>query len=115
MGTYANRYAGRAELEAQIASLQTQLAALPARPIEPDYRGRGELVAVSFTLGMGEPHRRSPYTFVALRVKGKWYVTGANGPNGVTWRALWEWIESLGGLATGSEVNRASAWSELDY
>lgn len=109
MGSYANR----TELEAQIASLQAQLAALPARPREPEYRG--SYTAISFTLAMGQPHRRAPYTFVALRIRGKWYTTGATGPNGVTWRALWEWIESVGGLEPGSEVNQATVWSEMDY
>lgn len=99
----------RSELIAEIATLQARLDLMPTRPEEPMIDSHPSMpCVVRFSLNYGDSHRRSPFVFSAVRTNGYWYVSGATGPNGVSWSKLWDWIEDLGGLYGNMEV--ASNW-----
>jgi hypothetical protein len=51
----------------------------------------GTVLGLAVTLG-----RSQPYSFVAYRTRGSWYLTGKNAPNGVSSEDLSEWLTTGG-------------------
>lgn len=80
----------KAELRAEIARRERELAKLDALP---DF---GELVdgtvmALNVTLG-----RSRPYVYIAYKARDRWYLTGERSPNRATSDELAEWLVSQG-------------------
>lgn len=80
----------KAELRAEIARRERELAKLDALP-DFEELANGSIVALSLTLG-----RSRPYTFIGYKARDLWYLTGRNSPNGVSSDALAEWLVSQG-------------------
>jgi hypothetical protein len=98
-----------AELRALIEQAQAELARLEARPAEP-FADVAVTIVVLFRFRYDG--RGKIYTFAAVRTDTKWYVTGNGAPGrGITWSALWEWIEGQGKLVGPMQI--ASNWDEL--
>ena len=110
----------RSELRAEIAALQRKLDALPPRPDEPcviELGVRNELYPVTIRFAIkfgrvgGSPSKL--YHYVACRLDGKWFLTGSESPQKVTWSELWDWIERLGGLAPDTAMHVVTRWQSV--
>lgn len=76
-----------AALRAEIERKAKELEGLPDFEELTD----GTVAALFVTLG-----RSRPYTYVAYRARGLWYLTGSRSPNGVSSDALAEWLSTSG-------------------
>lgn len=106
----------RESLLNQIAELNRKLAALPTRPDEPgkdfiDGQHPSTPLVVRFTIDFGRGE--GMYHFAAIRSAGRWYTTGHVGPQGVSWKRLWTWIEERGGLMPDTSMELAGRWQDL--
>lgn len=106
---------GAPALRALIEKAQAELARLvelekiEARPAEPvsDYTG-STVIRFHFQYS----GRGRVYAFAAFRENGKWYVTGNGAPGrGISWSALWEWIEGAGTLV--GPMYAATDWQPI--
>jgi len=98
-----------AELRALIEQAQAELARLEARPAEP-FADEAVTIVVLFRFQYSGYGR--VYTFVAMRTEQKWYATGNGAPGrGISWSALWEWIEGAGKLVGPMQI--AERWEDL--
>lgn len=86
MGIEDRKAALRAEIERKSRELE-KLNALP----DFEELADGTVAALFVTLG-----RSRPYTYVAYRARGLWYLTGKTSPNGVSSDALAEWLSTSG-------------------
>lgn len=86
MGLEDRKAALRAEIERKSKELE-KLEGLPDFEELTD----GTVAALFVTLG-----RSRPYTYVAYRARGLWYLTGSRSPNGVSSDALAEWLSTSG-------------------
>lgn len=86
MGIEDRKAALRAEIERKAKELE-KLDALP----DFEELADGTVAALFVTLG-----RSRPYTYVAYRTRGLWYLTGSRSPNGVSSDALAEWLSTSG-------------------
>lgn len=77
-------------LRREISRKERHLASLDAMP-DFSMLDNGSVLGLSVSLG-----RSRPYSFVAYKVAGQWYLTGANSPNGVSSDYLAEWLVSQG-------------------
>lgn len=80
----------KAELRAEIERKAKELEKLDALP-DFEELADGTVAALFVTLG-----RSRPYTYVAYRTRGLWYLTGSRSPNGVSSDALAEWLSTSG-------------------
>jgi hypothetical protein len=80
----------KAELRAEIARRERELAKLDALP---DFEALvdGSVVALSVVLG-----RSRPYVYIAYKARDRWYVTGERSPNRATSDDLAEWLVTQG-------------------
>jgi hypothetical protein len=78
------------ELRREIARRERELEKLESLPDLDDIED-GAVLALFVTHGASEP-----YTYVAYRTVGKYYLTGKIAPNGVSAEALGEWLTSSG-------------------
>lgn len=100
----------------QIAELNRKLDQLPDRPDEP---GRDFIdgvhpvtpLVVRFAIDFGKGE--GMYHFAAIRTNSRWYTTGHVGPQGVSWKRLWAWIEERGGLMRDTDMELAGGWKPL--
>lgn len=95
------------KLRASIKEAMDLLAKIEKRPIEPD--DDRSLVMFEFQFnGYG-----AVYTYGAVKVNGKWYLTGSNksGPgSALSWEALFDWFEARG---TVYNMQRAKTFEPL--
>lgn len=80
----------KAALRAEIERKAKELEKLDALP-DFEELADGTVAALFVTLG-----RSRPYTYVAYRTRGLWYLTGSRSPNGVSSDALAEWLSTSG-------------------
>lgn len=80
----------KAELRAEIARRERELAKLDALP---DFEGLVDGTVVALMVNLG---RSRPYTFIGFKTRGRWYLTGQRSPNGATSDELAEWLVSSG-------------------
>lgn len=80
----------KAELRREIERKTKELEKLDALP-DFEELADGTVAALFVTLG-----RSRPYTYVAYRTRGLWYLTGSRSPNGVSSDALAEWLSTSG-------------------
>lgn len=78
------------ELRREIARRERELEKLEALPDFGEAED-GAVLALFVTHGASEP-----YTYVAYRTVGRFYLTGKTAPNGVSAEALGEWLTSSG-------------------
>jgi hypothetical protein len=92
----------KAELRAEIARRERELAKLDALP---DFEALvdGTVVALSLTLG------RRPYVYIGYKARERWYLTGRNSPNGVSSDELAEWL-----VTSGRRLVSAAVLAEIE-
>lgn len=78
------------DLRKEIARRERELEKLEALP-DFEEVADGSVLGMMITLG-----RSKPYAFVAYKVRGLWYLTGKNSPNGVSSDALSDWLTTGG-------------------
>ena len=80
----------KAELRREIQRREHELAKLDALPNFEELVD-GTVAALMVTLG-----RSRPYTFIAFKTRGRWYLTGQGSPNAVSSDELAEWLVTGG-------------------
>lgn len=111
----------RQDILDKIADLQKQLDAIPERLVEPcrpdsDVWDRIRPITVKWYMRYARVpngYAQRPYTYLAARIEGKWFVTGHDTPQNVTWTELWDWIEARGGLAPNTSMSCATGWRDV--
>lgn len=114
--TWRPKVLSREELLDQIAELNKQLEELPERPAEPGKHlidGVAPTTPLVVRFGIDFGRGKGIYHFAAIRTRGKWYTTGHVGPQGVSWKRLWSWIEERGGLIEGTSMQLVDRWKSL--
>lgn len=93
----------KAELRAEIARRERELAKLDALPDFGELVD-GTVVALMVTLG-----RSRPYTFIGFKTRDRWYLTGQRSPNGATSDELAEWL-----VSSGRRLEAATVLAEIE-
>lgn len=93
----------KAELRAEIARRERELAKLDALPDFGELVD-GTVVALMVTLG-----RSRPYAFIGFKTRGRWYLTGQQSPNGATSDELAEWL-----VSSGRRLEAATVLAEIE-
>jgi hypothetical protein len=93
----------KAELRAEIARRERELAKLDALP-DFEELADGTVAALYVTLG-----RSRPYVFIAYKVRDRWYLTGRNSPNGASSDELAEWL-----VSSGRRLEAAAVLAEIE-
>lgn len=88
----------KAELERDIARKTRHLEALKAMP---DFEALEDGIVLTLVVTLG---RSKPYTYIAFRTSGVWYLTGKLSPNGVSSADLAEWLVSQGRMLVSASV-----------
>lgn len=88
----------KAKLREEIEKRERELERLEALP---DFEAlvNGTVLALFVTYGGSRP-----YSVIALKERGSWYLTGERSPNGVSSEALASWLVSSGRRLVGAEV-----------
>lgn len=80
----------REVLKRRIEAAERELAKLDALP---DFAAQADGTVMALAVTHGPSH---PYTYIAFRTAGRWFLTGAKGPNGVSSAELEDWLTTQG-------------------